>query len=138
MMDPVSEPDPTREETEVIVKIEFNTEDVISEKDVALLKILAGLEDVQVPVKAAPEKKAPAKKAAPSPEPEPVSEPVAAELPADTEALRDAVAALASELLANGGRATVLEALQGAGGGAARVSEVEDEHLQAFHDALAG
>jgi len=136
-MDGSAQLTPNERKPPVIIKIEIDTSDLSAEDREVLKAVVtlgaSGAAAVEAPA-ATPAKRAPATKAAPSPEPEPASE----ESPSSdttTEALRDAVAARASELLSSGQRDTVVAALKGVGAG--RVSEVEDADLQAFLDAIA-
>lgn len=132
----------------MIIKIEIDTTQTLSDEDKALLRALNFM-DGEAPA-ATPAKKTAAKKAT-SPKPSaasdfptdalraeapPASEGAVEEKPSEEpdEELRDAAVARASELLSNGGRDRVMAALKKAGAG--RVSEIDAAHLPAFLQAL--
>ena len=124
----------------MIVTIQIDTNEPLSDKDLDLLHQFTGLNkhpDVDFPTdveraaaeapKAAPAKKAAAKKAAPAKKAEPEDE-------TDFDALRAAALAKAGELLADGKRDLVTGCLAGVDAG--RVSEIDDDRLQEFIDSL--
>jgi hypothetical protein len=123
----------------MIVTIQIDTKDDLTAEDKAILRAVGYLDgaapaaaSTPAPEKAAaPAKKTAAKKTA---APEPVKEPEAAVPDDATSDLKDAAVARASELMSDGQRKRVLDALKEFE--APRVSEIPADRLQDFIDSL--
>jgi hypothetical protein len=123
----------------MIVTIQIDTKDDLTAEDKAILRAVGYLDGPVIgsnvtatTAPAAAEK--PAKKAAAKKTPEPVKEPEAAVPDDATSDLKDAAVARASELMSDGQRKRVLDALKEFE--APRVSEIPADRLQDFIDSL--
>lgn len=124
-----------RKPTAMYIKIEIDTREELNDQDRTLLQAL-----VSMGASGAATVQKTAKKTAPKPKPaEPEPEVVDAEIVPDEEddesqGLKDAAVAKASDLLSSGQREKVMKALKEAGVG--RVSEVPSDKIAAFLVAL--
>lgn len=135
--------DPLQRGTDVIINIEIDTSEDLTDEDKSILRAIGYLDSEDSPEPVAKKKKTAKKAAAPFPTASERAE--APETPAVTEKekpaeaadddLRSAAVARASELLSNGHRDRVMSALTAAG--APRVSEISAAAIPGFLQALA-